>query len=91
MFYGGRREGSEAGEITILGTEAGEVTDTTSSNISITLVKKSSNIHSKAQQFTKVCFNILFILSFWSSCSLTHMVPDFLIDKPNLKGLFQDP
>lgn len=91
MFYGGRRERSEAGERTILGTETGEVTDTTSSNISTTLVKKSSSIHSKAQQFKRVCLDILYILSFWSSCSLAHMVSDFLIYKPNLKGLFQDP
>lgn len=77
MFYGGRKEGSEAGEITILGTEAGEVADTASSHISTTLVKKSSNIHSKAQQFKKMCLHILYILSFWSSCSLAHMVLDF--------------
>lgn len=57
-------ERSEAVEITILGTEAVEVTDITSSNISTPLVKKSSNIHSKAQQFKKVCLDILYILSF---------------------------
>lgn len=43
-FYGGGGEGSEEGEITILGTEAREARDTTSSNTSTTSVKKSSGI-----------------------------------------------